>query len=201
MEIGSISSLENFNPTGSMCEIMRPTVNRHFSPVAEVTSLWLSTMELFGFSGYVSFVWKSFLCDVCCVSISQSIARSEDEGSNFLWGPDKRGLCSRPTFPGKLFCGLGHRIYQMQGCLKWQQRTGPLFGVFGRRAIRHRGLFLKERLVEVNWSIEFTLRSVLHRVQRVLEPLLQLLPRLQNVKLEQAYLATGNPPAERGLPW
>lgn len=64
-----ISILGNFNPTGSVCEIMSPSVNRHFSPVAKVTSLRLSTRQLFCFQG----TWASFEKSFCVMATLSSL--------------------------------------------------------------------------------------------------------------------------------
>lgn len=45
-----ISVLGNFNPTGSVCEIMSLRVNRHFCS-SKGHSLWLSMQQLFCFQG------------------------------------------------------------------------------------------------------------------------------------------------------
>ena len=68
-----ISVLGNFNPTGSVCEIMSSRVNRHFSPVAKVTSLWLSMQQLFCFQGTRSSFEKPF----CVMATLSSLVRAQ----------------------------------------------------------------------------------------------------------------------------
>lgn len=75
-----ISILGNFHTTGSVCEIMSPSVNRHFSPVAKVTSLRLSTRQLFCFQG----TWASFEKSFCVMATLSSLEHNISQGWGWL---------------------------------------------------------------------------------------------------------------------